>query len=113
MDGDGEDLLRPLLADDVVVRDFFDLAGLGDLGEAGGGLFAVDLLGDDVVAEGDALIADIDRGPGDELLYFTLRLSTEGAGEVPRFTTSCHLDSYLGRFAPYYEILRPGRVSCQ
>ena len=60
VDGDGEDLLRALLADDVVVEDRLDLGRLGDGGGAGVRLVLLDLLGDDVVAEADALVADVD-----------------------------------------------------
>ncbi len=81
--GDGEDLLGALLPDDVLVEDVLDLGGLGDAGEAVALLFLLDLLGDDVVAEPDALVADVDGGAGDELLHLLLRLAAEGAGEIP------------------------------
>ena len=59
VDGDREDLLGVLLPDDVVVEEVEDLAGLGQVLEAQlGGL--VTLLGDDVVAQVDALVADVD-----------------------------------------------------
>jgi len=67
VDRDGQDPLRILLADDVVVQELVDLFGLGQLVEAQlGGL--VELLLDDLVAEIDALVADVDPGAGDELL---------------------------------------------
>ena len=80
--GDREDLLRALLADDVLVEDRLDLGRLGDRGGAGVRLVLLDLLGDDVVAEADALVADVDRRPGDELLHFLLRFAAEGAVQV-------------------------------
>ena len=59
VDGDREDLLRVVLADDVVVQELVDLTGLGQLVEAQlGGLG--ELLLDDLVAEIDALVADVD-----------------------------------------------------
>src|SRR5690606_241858 len=75
-------LLRALLADHVLVEDVLDLAGArdGQLGVLGG--LAIDLLGDDVVAEPDALVADVDRGTGDELLHLLLRLAAEGAAQA-------------------------------
>jgi hypothetical protein len=78
----GEDLLRPLLADDVVVEDGLDLGGLGDGGGAGIRLVLLDLLRDDVVAQTDSLVADVDGGAGDELLHFLLRLAAEGAVQI-------------------------------
>ena len=51
-----------LLTDDVVVQELVDLTGLGQLVELElGGLRQ--LLFDDLVAEVDALVADVDAGP--------------------------------------------------
>ena len=61
VDRDGEDLLRALLADHVLVEDGLDLGRLGDGGQPVGLLLLLDLLGDDVVAQADALVADVDR----------------------------------------------------
>ena len=71
VDGDREDLLGALLADDVVVEELEHLAGLGELFETElGGLGELFL--DDLVAEVDALVADVDAGAGDELLDLLL-----------------------------------------
>ena len=43
---------------------------------------AVGFFRDDVVAESDALVADVDRGASDELLHFLLRFSAEGAAQI-------------------------------
>ncbi len=92
---DREDLLGPLLTDHVLVENHLDLGGTGNPELGVLGLFSVDLLGDDVVAEADALIADVHRRSGDQLLDFLLRLSAEGAAErlvVPLFyVLSCHV----------------------
>ena len=78
VDGDREDLLRLLLTDDVVVQELVDLTRLGQLVEAElGGLG--ELLLDDLVAEIDALVADVDAGAGDQLLDLLLRLAAERA----------------------------------
>ena len=78
VDGDRQDLLRVLLTDHVVVQELVDLLGLGKLleGEFGG---VGQLLGDDVVAQFDALVADVDPGTGDQLLDLLLRLAAEAA----------------------------------
>jgi hypothetical protein len=78
VDRDGEDLLRVVLPDDVVVEERADLARGGQLVEVQ--LTGVgELLLDDLVAEVDALVADVHAGPGDELLDLLLRLAAERA----------------------------------
>ena len=73
-----QDLLGLVLADDVVVEEVVDLAGLGQLVEAQvAGLGQ--LLLDDLVAQVDALVADVHAGAGDELLHLLLRLAAERA----------------------------------
>ena len=78
VDRDREDLLGLLLADDVVVQEVEDLPGLGQLVEADLGRLG-ELLFDDVVAELDALVADVDAWTGDQLLDLLLRLPAEAA----------------------------------
>src|SRR5204863_478789 len=82
VDGHGEDLLRPLLADHVLVEDLLDLGRLRHRRRGGEILFLVALFGDDVVTEVDALVADVDRGSGDQLAHLVLALPAEGADEV-------------------------------
>src|SRR5581483_2355024 len=74
----GEDLLGLLLTDHVVVQELVDLLRLGKLVPLDlGGLRQ--LLFDDLVAEIDALVTDVDAGPGDQLLHLLLALPAEGA----------------------------------
>ena len=90
VDGDREDLLGVLLPDDVVVEEVEDLPRLGKVLEAQLRRF-VALLGDDVVAQVDALVADVDPRTGDQLLDLLLRLPTEAAlDEVPTLTELGH-----------------------
>ena len=78
VNGHGEDLLGAVLTDDIAVEELEDLVRLRQLGE--GHLFGVgELLFDDLVAQLDALIADVHTGPGDELLHLLLRLTAEAA----------------------------------
>src|SRR5437763_13464630 len=66
---DGDHVDRCPVAEDLV-------AGWA-AGRVGGGLR--DLLPDDVVAQVDALVADVDARAGDELLYLPLTLAAERA----------------------------------
>jgi hypothetical protein len=73
--------LRALLAHHVLVEDIVDLLRLWqvlELESRGSG----ELLVDDLVAEVDALVADVDTRSRDELLDLTLRLAAEGAEEL-------------------------------
>jgi hypothetical protein len=45
-------------------------------------LILLHLFRDDVIAQGNALVADVDGGPGDELFDLLLRFATERATQV-------------------------------
>src|SRR5262249_7357116 len=77
-----EDLLGAILPHHVVVEHRLDLVRLGRARRLAARLLLAVLLGDDVVAELDALVADVDRRPRDELAHLALALATEGTGEV-------------------------------
>jgi len=70
------------LSDDVVVEVGLDLSGLGYECSRGIVVLPLVLLGDDVVAQLDALVADVHVRPGDELLDALLGLSAEAAAKV-------------------------------
>src|SRR5688572_8919762 len=100
VDRDRENLLRLVLADDVLVEDVADLARgrqvrLGALAALIGGGF----LADDVVAKLDALVADEDRRAGDQLSYLVLALAAERAVKklLPRGRLFGHLHVLPGR----------------
>ena len=76
--GHGEYFLGPVLLNHVLVHYRLDFRWLGN-GDAAGGLFLLVLLFDDLVAKLDAFVADVHRGPGDELLNLILALAAEGA----------------------------------
>jgi hypothetical protein len=71
VDGDGERPLGGLLADDVLLEDGVDLLRLRQVLELEAGRSG-QLLVDDLVAEIDALVADVDARPGDQLLDLAL-----------------------------------------
>ena len=80
VDGDREDLLGPLLADDVLVERELDLARVRELGGRRLRSSALEhLLFDDLLAEVDALVADVDALARDELADLLLALAAEGA----------------------------------
>src|SRR5699024_3465478 len=77
VDGDGEGALRGILTDDVLAQEVIDLAGLGKRPLLGLLRRGAELLLDDLVAQPDALIADVDAGTGDQLPDLLLRLPAE------------------------------------
>src|SRR5256886_7054800 len=84
VDGDREDALGVVLADDVLIECCVDRLGVGNQPALGallrGGL---GVLFQDLLAEIDALIADVDTWTGDQLSHLGLILPTEGAAGVP------------------------------
>src|SRR5262249_29630974 len=73
-----QDLLGALLADHVLVEDGLDLGRLRQAPELAR-LLLFPLLRDDVVAQLDAFVADVNGGAGDELADVVLALATERA----------------------------------
>ncbi len=95
VDGHCERALGRVLTDHIVLEEFLDLGGLGQLVE-----FHVAVLGefflDDLVAQVDALVADVHAGTGDELFDLLLTLSAEGAlQQIATVSDSCHRVLYL------------------
>ena len=78
VDGDRERLLGGVLPDYVALEEVTDLGGFGELVQLDV-IGVSQLLLDDLVAQIDALVTDVDARPGNELLDLLLRLPTEGA----------------------------------
>jgi hypothetical protein len=100
VDGNRESPLGALLADHVLVEDVVDLPGLREVLELerrwGGELFI-----DDLVAEVDALVTDVDARPGDQLLDLALRFAAEAAEELlVGFGGTCQRNYSLGLASP-------------
>ena len=81
VDRDRERALRLLLADDVLVEHVVDLPRLGEVLDVEARRCG-QLLVDDLVAEIDALVADVDAGAGDQLLDLPLRFAAEAAEKL-------------------------------
>src|SRR5207247_10326715 len=81
VDGHGEGLLGAVLPDHVLIQHVLDFGGRGDLRDGFGDL-ALLILGQDLIAERDALIADVDRGAGEEFPDRILGFAAERAAEV-------------------------------
>lgn len=79
VDSDGQNLLGTLLTDHILIEDRTDLLGRRQFVRIALGLCFLHLLADDVVAQIYALVADKDRGSGDQLAHFVLALAAEGA----------------------------------
>ena len=79
--GDGQRTLGLVLADDVVVQDAVDVTRLGQLLEIQRRR-SRELLVDDLVAQVDALVADVHARAGDELLHLPLRFAAEAAEQL-------------------------------
>ena len=79
MNGDGENLLGLVLADDMVVEFPHDVGGFR---HADGGLLLAGLirqfLVEDAFADGDATVANVNTGTGDELAHLRVAFATEG-----------------------------------
>jgi hypothetical protein len=81
VDGHRQGSLGRVLADHVLLQDVVDLPRFGqvlELDRGGRG----ELLVDDLVAEVDALVADVDTGAGDQLFDLALRLAAKAAEEL-------------------------------
>ena len=77
VDRDGDDLLRPVLADHVLVEVGLDLVGLRHVVGGGLGDRLHRVFEDDVVAELDTFVTNVDPRARDQLLHFLLGLSAE------------------------------------
>src|SRR5580700_4433080 len=78
-----ERLLRALLSDNVLIENVVDLFGLGDVAKAQVLVDVfVELFFDDLVAELDALVANINARARNKLADLLLRFSAEAAFEL-------------------------------
>jgi hypothetical protein len=80
VNGYGEDLLGPILADDILIQIFADFLGLGKVGTNGGYLY-LQFFTYDVIAKIDAFIADEYGRTGYQLAYLMLTFASKRAIE--------------------------------
>jgi hypothetical protein len=80
VDSDSEALLGLVLSDYIFVKKALDLAGLRQRW-ARRYRFCLLIIGDDLIADVNALIADVDGGTGNEFLNLILRLTAEGTAQ--------------------------------
>ena len=101
VDGHRQGLLGPVLPDDVLAQGIVDLAGLGGVARRRRGLaLSVQLLFNDLGAQFDALVADVDAGAGYELSHLLLRFAAEGALEFFSVPKAEHPVARHSRFTP-------------
>ncbi len=87
---DGERALGLLLADHIFVEDAIDLPRLREVVHVEVGRSG-ELLIDDLVAEIDALVTDVDAGAGDQLFNLPLRFAAKAAEKLlVRVSRTCH-----------------------
>jgi len=115
IDGDGQLLLRLFLADDIFVEEGFDLGGPGERRAVGCRLL-LRVVTDDLDADVDALIADVDSGSGDQFFDFILAFATEAAAQsvIPSShsaESSTSIDKRIYLFPRYGGGLDSGRES--
>jgi len=92
-----ERLLCAILADHIAVEEVVDLLRLGKLSEAELSTFG-ELFLDDLVAQIDTFVADVDTRTSDELLDLLLALAAERAlQQIGSFTNACHVKGPLDR----------------
>ena len=96
-----ERALRLFLRDDVVVQDRVDVPRAREVVEVERGR-SRELLVDDLVAEIDALVADVDAGTGDQLLDLPLALAAEAAEQLlVAVARPGHVSPFTRTFAGY------------
>src|SRR5207244_11186871 len=109
VDRDREDLLGPLLANDVLVERFLDLARAGQGRRRALGPRRLEhLLFDDLLAEVDALVADVDALAGDQLANLLLALPAEGAAVWDLGLAGGHEPGWFTSRRP---CIGPGRIA--
>jgi hypothetical protein len=92
MNCDREDFFRTFLTDHILVENPLDLRWFWYIRGGANGFIVIAFLRNNVIAEIDAFIADVNSRTGDEFPDLILALSTERADEISRsvFTVLCH-----------------------
>ena len=77
-----QDLFGALLADYVLIKNPFNFRGFWHIGRGANILIVVTFFSDDIVAEIDAFITDVNGWTGDQLTNLVLTLPAEGADKI-------------------------------
>src|SRR4029078_3057528 len=101
MDRHGENFFGPFLSDDILIEAMLDLGGFLEFGR-NFFLCLFPVFGDDVVAQIDTFVANVDRGSGDEFADFGAALPAERTAKV-----SIHLFLLGHASSRYYLSLAP------
>jgi hypothetical protein len=100
VDGDRQRFLRALLADHVLVEDVIDLFRLRNVAKPEVLIdVLVELFLDDLVAELDTLIANVNARPGDQFPNLLLRLAAEATFQLTLLVAESKHESRSARFA--------------
>jgi hypothetical protein len=83
VNGYSEDLFGPLLPDNIFVQSGLYLVRLEKTARYTLALLPLPLLGYNIGAKVNALVADIDGGASDKFAHLILRLAAEGASQDP------------------------------
>jgi hypothetical protein len=82
MNGNSEDFFGPLLTNDVLVKHPLNLCGFWYGRDGRERIFLIPLFGNNIVAQVDTFVTDVDGRASDEFPYFVLAFATKRTDQV-------------------------------
>jgi hypothetical protein len=76
VDSYGKTFFGFILSNDILIQETLNFTRLGQRGTSSYG-FGLLIIGDDLIADIDAFIANVNSGTGNQFFYFILRLAAE------------------------------------